>query len=434
MKLNLGCGKKYKDGFINIDAFDSTVADKIMSVLDLEFHSNVVAEIEACQLIEHLGYINSTYALAEWSRVLKPGGILLIETPDIETSFDEYIKGDHKTRKELLSWIYGVESQGMQHRLCFPEVLLKNLLEKSGFTDIKTSFLTIEKHHPILRVCCKKPNDYKIFQIISECRKKLRGKNLVDTKNDITVLEQEKIVDFFILKLNQFCKNNDYKVIDELVIDGSIRSVEMMQIFLEVCIHQKLLQKHKVKKHLELLDFLISIHLSDLLTYLIKESPAIAGTQAKTFQTISRFAKQGINKILSNGNEGSAVKKSFLKLSKKFDHGKNVVFSDKILEYEAAQLSYQAVKEFILGNFDEAIAKMKEAISLDRNHLLYYWNLGRLMMLTDNLSEAKSCYKDAIKLVKMSDYDDKEKLEKSLQNEIDHFSSEKYGKPIADVM
>ncbi|MCK5031916.1 MAG: tetratricopeptide repeat protein, partial [Thermoplasmatales archaeon] len=112
----------------------------------------------------------------------------------------------------------------------------------------------------------------------------------------------------------------------------------------------------------------------------------------------------------------------------------NVVFSDKILEYEAAQLSYQAVKEFILGNFDEAIAKMMEAISLDRNHLLYYWNLGRLLMLTDNLSEAKNCYKEAIKLVKISDHNDKEKLEKSLQNEINHFSSKKYGKPIADVM
>ena len=166
MKLNLGCGKRYKDGFINIDAFDSTVADKIMSVLDLEVPSNVVAEIEARQLIEHLGYINSTYALAEWFRVLKPDGVLLIETPDIETSFEEYIKGDYKTRKELLSWIYGVESQGMQHVLCFPEVLLKNLLEKSGFTDIKTSFLTIEKNHPILRICCKKPKDYRTYQII----------------------------------------------------------------------------------------------------------------------------------------------------------------------------------------------------------------------------------------------------------------------------
>ena len=213
MKLNLGCGKKYKDGFINIDAFDSTVADKTMSVLDLEFHSNVVDEIEACQLIEHLGYINTIYALAEWSRVLKPGGTLLIETPDIETSFKEYIKGSLDTRKDLLSWIFGVESQGMQHRLCFPDILIKNLLEKSGFIGIKTSFLTIEKNNPILRIHCKKSKDYTTYQTISCYRRKLRKKNLVYTKNDVALLEQEKLVDFFILKLNQFWKNNDYKII-----------------------------------------------------------------------------------------------------------------------------------------------------------------------------------------------------------------------------
>lgn len=55
-------------------------------------------------------------------------------------------------------------------------------------------------------------------------------------------------------------------------------------------------------------------------------------------------------------------------------------------------------------------------------------------MLTEDLSEAKGCYECAIKLVKISDYKDKEKLEKSLQNEINHFSSKKYGKPIVDVM
>ena len=434
MKLNLGCGKKYKEGFINIDAFDSTVADKIMSVLDLEFHSDAVDEIEACQLIEHLGYINSIYALAEWFRVLKPGGTLLIETPDIETSFREYIKGSLDTRKDLLSWIYGVESQGMQHMLCFPEVLIINLLEKSGFTDIETSFLTIEKNNPILRIHCKKSKDYKIYQIISDFRRKLRADNLADNKNDIVSLEQEKLVDFFILKLNQFWKSNDFKLIEELVIDGCSQSVNMTRILLQICIHQKLLQKNKVKKHLELLDFLSSIKFTGLLVHLIKDSPTTSGTQTKTFQTISRFGKQSIKKILLNEDEGSATKTSLFKLSKKYDHSENSFLSEKILEYEAAQLSYQAVKEFILGNFNEAIAKMKKAIRIDRNHLLYYWNLGRLLMLTEDLSEAKSYYEGAIKLVRASNYEDKEKLEKTIKEEIDHFSSKKYRKPIVDVI
>ena len=99
MKLNIGCGKTYKEGFINIDAFDSTVADKIMPANDLKFSSNSIDEIQSIQLIEHLGLFNAIYALSEWFRVLKPGGNLIIETPNLEKSFKNFINGDLETRK-----------------------------------------------------------------------------------------------------------------------------------------------------------------------------------------------------------------------------------------------------------------------------------------------------------------------------------------------
>ena len=78
MKLNIGCGKIYKDGFINIDAYDSTVADRIMPATNLDFPSNSVDEIEANQLIEHLGLFETIHVLAEWFRVLKPSPSILL--------------------------------------------------------------------------------------------------------------------------------------------------------------------------------------------------------------------------------------------------------------------------------------------------------------------------------------------------------------------
>src|SRR5512136_1625227 len=129
MRLNLGCGKHYKEGFLNIDAFDTTVADRIMSVEDLRFPSNTIETIEANQLLEHLGYSHTIYALAEWFRVLKPGGTLRIETPDLESTMRTYLEGDHEVKKQTLTWIYGIETPGMEHRLCFPKILLKNLLK-----------------------------------------------------------------------------------------------------------------------------------------------------------------------------------------------------------------------------------------------------------------------------------------------------------------
>ena len=91
MKLHIGCGKDYQQGFINIDAYDNTVADHIMPADNLTYHSNTIDEIHAKQLIEHLGLSKTMYGLAEWFRVLKPQGKLLIETPHLEKSITSFI-------------------------------------------------------------------------------------------------------------------------------------------------------------------------------------------------------------------------------------------------------------------------------------------------------------------------------------------------------
>lgn len=432
MKLNLGCGKSYQDGFINIDAFDTTVADKSMSVLSLEFPSNTVDEIRASHIIEHLGYINSTFALAEWFRVLKPQGLLLIETPDIETSFRNYAAGDYETKKGLLSWIYGTGSKGMQHKLCFPELLIENLLLKSGFSEIKTSFITFEKY-PALKIYCEKPKQYTIHQIISEYRKKLNTENLVHTECEIIALEQEKLIDFFIEELFRYTENNDFRVIDKIILNGCIRNVEMTKILLQECINQKILIKNKLKRRFELMDFLISINFLDILMYLVEKSPVVAGNQVKVIEAISNFGKQSIIQLLSKIGKESAVRNSLITLSKKNNDGKIVFFSDKILEYKSAKFSYMAIKDFYMGKYDEAILKLKKATGLERNHILYFWNLGRLLMLIGNQNEAKKWYKGAIDLVRTSDFENIENIKSTIMDEMTNFSSLKYGKPIVEV-
>jgi hypothetical protein len=434
MKLNLGCGKYYKKGFVNIDAYDSTVADRIMPVENLDILSNSVDEIHACQILEHLGYINSIYALAEWFRVLKPKGKLLIETPDIETSFTEYLNGDHQTRKDLLSWIFGVESPGMHHLLCFPEILLTDLLKKSGFTDIKNSLLALEKNHPILQITCKKSKNKKPHQIIAEYRKKLHSFHLVVTTNNSIIEEQEKLIEYFLLKIKQFEKKNDFAIFDEIVLHGCIHSAEMTQLFLKEWVNHKIIPKEKVKIHLTLLDFLVLLHFTDLLFYLIKKSPPTAGKQNHTVQTISNFAKHSIQKLVTQEKESSTIKTSLVKLSKNYTCGENIIFSEKILADKAADLCYKALKEFSLEKYSTAISILKEAIRFERNNLLYYWNLGRLSMINKAVSEAKIFYNDAIGLVQASDFKEKENLKKLLQMEKEHFSFQKYGKPKYDVV
>jgi predicted SAM-dependent methyltransferase len=433
MRLNLGCGKHYKEGFINIDAFDATVADTLMSVGDLAFQSNSVDAIEACQLIEHLGYLHAISALAEWFRVLKPGGTLLIETPDLDSSMKQYVHGNHDAKKEILTWIYGVESPGMEHRLCFPKVLLKNLLKKSGFTEITASCFTIEKYHPVLRISSKKTQDYTVFGIISQSRKELVKQRLVDFNNNPLALEQEKLLDFFREKLQEYLKKNDEKILEQIMISGCIQNVPMTQVLFQECRYQKIMPKHIVKQYVETLQFLVSVHFTDLLHSIIKEIPPVAGTQKKTMTVVTTFGKQSIREIMSNSKGTEVVKKALVSLSKKYPCDEHMFFSEALLKYEAADLCYRAIKDFIAKDFTNASAKLQEAIRLDRNHLLYYWNLGRALMLTKKISEATRCYRDALTLVSLAPVQQKKKLGTTLQKERNHFSPAKHSSPVLDV-
>ncbi len=432
MKLNIGCGKKYKEGFINIDAYDSTVADKIMPAYDLKFHSNSVYEIESLQIIEHLGLFNAIYALSEWFRVLKPGGSLIIETPNLEKSFKKFISGNLKTRKNILTWIYGVESKGMLHKFCFPEELLEDQLKKIGFVDLKKTYTEIEKDHPTIKIKCKKIKYYKPFQVFADFRKKLFIEKIVDTNNFYIAIEQEKLIDLFILKINKFIKTKNYKFINGITIEGAIHSAIMTRTFLEQCLIHKIVSKNKINKNIEILDFLIKIDFINILEHLVKESSDIAGNQNKIFQTICEIGKQSVKKLLTE-NKNHIVKTSLMKLSKECNDNKSVFFASNLLERKASLYFHTGIKEFILGNYDKSIKNIKEAIKFDINNVLYFWNLGRLLSLTGDSSESKKAYENAINLVKILELKNKKKLERMLRNEAENFSSINHCKPVTKI-
>jgi tetratricopeptide (TPR) repeat protein len=432
MKINIGCGKTYKEGFINIDSFDTTVADKKMSADDLKFSSNTVEEIHACQLIEHLGFIKTIYALTEWFRVLKPNGKLLIETPDLELSFKKFIKGDRNVRKGILSWIYGLETPGMIHKFCFPEELLEELLKKTGFIDIKKNHFEIEKDNPTLRIQCNKIKDYKPYQNIVYYRERLKHEKIVDTNQFFITQEQEKLIDFFNKNINKFYKNKDYKIFNNIIIGGAVHNVKMTYLFLDECIKNNIVKKTKIQNHIDTLEFLDRIDFQNVLYNLVKESADEPGTQNQVFQTICNIGKKSIKKLLTE-EEKFDVKTSLQKLSDNCKKRKIDFFSDKLIDKEAANLAYKAIKEFILKKYKKALTNKNEAIKLDRNHLLYYWNQGRLFLLNKNISDGKRAYEKAIKLVKISEYKDKKKLVKALKKESENFSSKVYGKPITKI-
>jgi tetratricopeptide (TPR) repeat protein len=194
-----------------------------------------------------------------------------------------------------------------------------------------------------------------------------------------------------------------------------------------------LVSKDKIDKNIKVLDFLIDINYINILEHLIKESSDIPGTQNKVYQTICSLGKQTVKKLLTE-NKSSSTKTSLMKLSKECKDNTAVFFSYDLIEKKASIYSSMGIKEFVLGNIENSIKYMKEAIKLDRNYFLYYWNLARLLSINRNLKASKKVYEKAIDLIKISEYKDKENLEKRLKKEMDNFSLSKHGKPVSKLL
>jgi hypothetical protein len=90
MKLHLGCGQRYLDGYVNIDfpASEHTVqvesvADRHADLLSLTYPEGGIDEIRLHHVFEHFARHTACALVASWQSWLKDGGQLRIEVPDL---------------------------------------------------------------------------------------------------------------------------------------------------------------------------------------------------------------------------------------------------------------------------------------------------------------------------------------------------------------
>jgi predicted SAM-dependent methyltransferase len=144
IRLHLGCGQKYHEGFINIDI---NIFRKKEIWLDirkgLPFREDSVDSIYSHSVFEHLYPKELLYLLKECYRVLRPGCGMRVAVPNLEAAINGYAIGD-------LSWIsdfprrfaslcgkfYNFIFCDGQHKMCFDFSLLEEILAQAGFRDI----------------------------------------------------------------------------------------------------------------------------------------------------------------------------------------------------------------------------------------------------------------------------------------------------------
>lgn len=139
-KLHLGCGVKHIPGFYHVDALDYPHVDRIGPVEDLSFIADGSVElIYACHVLEHFGRKEYRDVLAEWCRVLAPGGVLRIAVPDFRAAAELYLdpSNDFALPQVLGLLVGGQRDQYDYHKMVFDEETLSAALIEVGFSSTR---------------------------------------------------------------------------------------------------------------------------------------------------------------------------------------------------------------------------------------------------------------------------------------------------------
>ncbi|MCB2187967.1 MAG: glycosyltransferase [Deltaproteobacteria bacterium] len=135
LKLHLGCGRNLLPGYVNIDKYNPA-ADLVQDVGTLPYAAGTVGEILTSHMIEHVTLAEFRSMLAEWLRVLAPGGLLAIRCPNHEVYLRRWLEGSEEYRwGEGLNCILGIQDRGPGYlnRNMFSPRRLAALLEEAGY-------------------------------------------------------------------------------------------------------------------------------------------------------------------------------------------------------------------------------------------------------------------------------------------------------------
>ena len=100
---------------------------------DLPFESESVDEIYCAHALEHVSIRQVQPTLNEWFRVLKPGGILTLQVPDLAWCMIQWL-ANPTTGFELMRIFGNQEHAGEYHKCGFTPQILAHQLAAAGFS------------------------------------------------------------------------------------------------------------------------------------------------------------------------------------------------------------------------------------------------------------------------------------------------------------
>ena len=148
MKLNLASGDRPLPGYTNVDLYGSAdIQDDFLTLLG--FEDGCADEVRCDHGLEHIPRDLVPQALAAWRRVLKPGGLIVVDVPNLPEVLRNWLRRYDDCDPQVWGWwtetIFGRQTQpGEIHFWGFDEHVLAAYLAAAGFVDVKVTH--IESH------------------------------------------------------------------------------------------------------------------------------------------------------------------------------------------------------------------------------------------------------------------------------------------------
>jgi len=113
-KLNLGCGKVIKKGYVNVDSVSLPGVDKVHNLekYPWPFKNNEFDEVFCDNILEHLSEIIKP--IEELWRITKPNGRIIVKVP-IYPSIWAFTDPTHKSVYTFLTFNYFRENDGLNY-------------------------------------------------------------------------------------------------------------------------------------------------------------------------------------------------------------------------------------------------------------------------------------------------------------------------------
>jgi SAM-dependent methyltransferase len=171
VKLNLGCGDKILPGYVNVDVVEARAGMRPDVVCDLHdlapFDDASADEILSVHVVEHFWRWEIRDVMREWVRVLKPGGRMIVECPNLQSACRTFLENPAEFAKEDRSgqrtmWVFygdpAWKDPLMIHRWGYTPESLKELLTEVGLADVRQEPAQFKLREPRdMRIAGTKP-------------------------------------------------------------------------------------------------------------------------------------------------------------------------------------------------------------------------------------------------------------------------------------